>query len=72
MARSTVLRGTVVEFDEQVGLGRVRAEDGGDYPFHCTAVADGSRSVPVGAPVAFTLVPGKIGGWEADALVVTG
>jgi cold shock CspA family protein len=59
----------VSEFDEAVGLGCVRDRDGREYPFHCTAVADGSRTVPVGAEVAFVVVPGRIGGWEADALV---
>jgi cold shock CspA family protein len=69
MARRPTRIGTVVDFDEAVGLGRVRDRDGREHPFHCTAVADGSRTVPVGAEVTFVLVPGRIGGQEADALV---
>ena len=41
-------QGTVVEFDDPRGLGVVRADDGFDYPFHCTAIADGSRTITVG------------------------
>jgi len=60
--------GTVTEFDERRGLGTVQADDGRRYPFHCTAVADGSRTVPVGARVLFTVVPGHGGRYEAAAL----
>lgn len=58
--------GTVVEFDPAVGLGAVRAgRDGGLYPFHCTQIADGSRTVEVGAEVTFHVVAGRLGRWEA-------
>ena len=33
--------------------------------FHCTAIADGSRSIPVGVDVVFVVVPGRSGRWEA-------
>jgi cold shock CspA family protein len=59
------LRGEVIEFDEHAGLGRVRAEDGRVFAFHCTQLADGSRSVDVGAIVRFEVVPGHLGQWEA-------
>ncbi len=62
--------GTVEAFDAQVGLGTVRADDGRQLPFHCTAIADGSRTVPVGARVAFEIEPGRLGRWEAADLVV--
>jgi 'Cold-shock' DNA-binding domain len=64
---SGVLSGTVVEFDEAVGLGKVRAagSGSGDFPFHCTQIADGSRTVAVGAHVTFSVVPGHLGRWEA-------
>lgn len=67
-------RGRVAEFDEARGLGVIEAADvgdslsadGGRLPFHCTAVVDGSRTVPEGAQVRFVVVPGRMGRWEAD------
>ena len=56
----------MVEFDEAVGLGVVAAGEE-RYPFHCTQIADGTRTIPVGAQVTFTLIP-KLGRWEAAAL----
>lgn len=61
--------GVVESFDDSRGLGEVRADDGEVLPFHCTAVADGSRTVAVGLPVRFTVVPGRLGRWEATQLV---
>jgi cold shock CspA family protein len=61
--------GRVDAFDEQVGLGTVRSADGEVYPFHCTAIADGSRAIAVGATVAFVVQPGLAGRWEAGGLV---
>ncbi len=55
-------------FDEAVGLGTLRGDDGRAYPFHCTQIADGSRSVPEGARVVFDVVPGHLGRWEAAAV----
>jgi cold shock CspA family protein len=57
--------GTVVEFDEHKGYGTVEAEDGRRLFFHCTALADGTRSVDVGAEVTFEVRPGHLGKWEA-------
>ena len=62
------MRGTVVAFDGERGYGTVRAEDGGDYFFHCTVIADGTRSIPEGAAVTFEIVPGHLGRWEAAEL----
>ncbi|MFM8564462.1 MAG: cold shock domain-containing protein [Acidimicrobiia bacterium] len=59
--------GTVVEFDAHVGLGRVRADDGGEYVFHCAEIADGSRDIAVGARVSFRVVT-KFGRDEAFAV----
>jgi len=64
--------GVVAEFDEQVGLGTVQADDGRTFGFHCTAVADGSRTIPVGLRVAFTVVPGHLGTWEATDVTPVG
>jgi hypothetical protein len=62
--------GTVTAFDAARGLGEVTAATGERHPFHCTQIADGSRTVPVGQPVAFTLIPGLLGRWEAGALTL--
>lgn len=60
------LEGVVVAFDEARGLGEVEVEDGRRYSFHCTRIADGSRTIPVGAKVEFVIVPGLPGAWEAS------
>jgi cold shock CspA family protein len=60
--------GTVTEFDDDRGWGTVRAATGAEHVFHCTAVADGSRTIAVGATVRFVVRPGRLGCWEADGL----
>lgn len=60
--------GTVVEFDERRGLGTVVADDGTRYPFHCTAIAGGTRTIPVGVSVRFDVAAGPLGRWEATRL----
>ncbi len=69
-ARGPVERatGTVATFDDPRGIGTVADEDGHEYFFHCTAIADGTRTIEVGAPVAFEVVPGRLGQWEAADL----
>jgi cold shock CspA family protein len=62
------MKGTVAEFDDPRGLGTVVAEDGTAYPFHCTAITDGTRTIDVGAAVEFDVVAGRMGRWEATAL----
>lgn len=57
--------GIVDTFDEPRGLGTVRADTGEVLTFHCTSIADGSRTIPVGQPVRFTVVAGRLGRWEA-------
>lgn len=59
------MTGTVEEFDEQRGLGTVRADDGRRLAFHCTSITDGSRATAAGTPVVFTVVAGHHGRWEA-------
>jgi len=61
------VQGTVVEFDEPRGLGTIES-DGTRYPFHCTAILDGTRSVPVGTEVSFEVRPAGMGRWEATAI----
>ena len=62
------MTGTVVEFDEARGIGVVRADDDVQHFFHCTAIADGTRTIAIGALVAFEVVPGRRGQWEATRL----
>ncbi len=52
-------------FDEAAGLGEITGADGTTYPFHCTQIADGSRSIAPGTAVRFEVVPGGRGRWEA-------
>ena len=66
-ASSPSLRGAVIAFDRQVGLGEVRAADGTVYPFHCIEIADGTRDIEVGAAVEFGLLC-KLGRYEAAGL----
>jgi CspA family cold shock protein len=62
------MRGTVADFDDTAGLGTVAGDDGRRYPFHCTQLADGTRTVPEGQPVRFEVAPGHLGRWEAVAI----
>jgi cold shock CspA family protein len=62
------MRGVVATFDDARGLGEVAAEDGATYPFHCTAIADGTRTIAEGAAVRFEVVAGRMGRWEAARL----
>lgn len=62
------LTGTVAAFDPERGWGEVRGDDGTVRPFHCTAVADGSRSIEVGTAVRFDVAAGRMGRWEASSI----
>lgn len=66
-----VLRGKVLSFDADAGLGEVRADGGRSYPFHCTEIADGSRNIVPGTAVSFVVAPGHLGTWEARSIVVS-
>ncbi len=61
--------GLVSRYDDTAGMGEVIDHDGCAWWFHCTAVADGSRSIAGGTEVAFRLVPGWRGRLEAVDLV---
>jgi cold shock CspA family protein len=60
-----MISGEVSRFDSGTGLGVARAEDGCEYPFHCTELTDGSRHAEPGAPVRFDVAAGHLGRWEA-------
>lgn len=57
--------GSVTSFDDHRGLGVITGDDGTGYPFHCTGIADGSRTITEGVPVRFDVVAGRLGQWEA-------
>ena len=64
----TPLAGRVASFDDATGWGVVAADGGIEYPFHCTAIADGTRAIEVEAAVTFQLIPGHRGQWEAAGI----
>ena len=63
-----VAHGRVVHYDDHRGLGEVEDRDGRRVPFHCTAIADGTRTIAVGAEVVFRVVTGPVGTEEAAEL----
>ena len=62
------LSGVVEEFDDPRGLGTIAGDDGWRYPFHCTAIADGTRRIAVGTRVVFATAAGHLGRLEARAV----
>jgi cold shock CspA family protein len=62
------VEGVVTQFDDPRGLGEVTAHDGTVYPFHCTAIVDGTRTIAEGAEVRFEVVAGRSGRWEATGV----
>ena len=62
------MQGVVAAFDEHKGYGTVRADDGAELFFHCTRIADGTRTIAEGAVVTFTVVPGHRGRYEAAGI----
>ena len=61
-------QGTVERFDDDAGLGELSTPEGERYPFHCTAITDGSRTIEVGRTVAFVIGAGGPGRWEARSV----
>jgi len=59
------MEGVVAAFDDFKGYGTVRAADGAEHFFHCTQIADGTRTIAVGTSVTFEVRPGHRGQWEA-------
>ena len=63
------VHGRVDSFDDPEGYGTVTSTDpDGTWFFHCTAIADGTRFIEVGAAVTFEVVPGRLGRFEATDL----
>ena len=68
VAPRATTRGRVVAFDDHRGLGEVEDHDRRRVRFHCTAIADGTRTIAVGTDVAFRVVTGPLGTLEAAEL----
>ena len=60
--------GRVLSFDDHRGRGVVVADVGGELAFHCTEIADGTRTIAVGRAVRFSVRPGHAGAWEAASI----
>ena len=56
--------GVIAAFDDPKGFGIVGSGDD-QYFFHCTQIADGTRTIGVGTEVTFEVVAGHLGQWEA-------
>ena len=55
-------RGTVSSFDAHIGAGEVADRATAQtWFFHCTMIADGSRSIAEGTDVEFEVAPGPNG-----------
>ncbi len=61
--------GVILAFDANRGLGVVRDGGGAEVPFHCTAIADGSRQIEPGTAVVFLVASGTLGQIEARGIV---
>ena len=62
--------GAVASFDDARGTGVVRdTGTGEEIPFHCTVIADGTRTIAAGAAVVFTVVAGQVGAREAGEVL---
>ncbi len=64
-----IREGRVDTFDDPAGFGEVADGAGRRWWFHCTAIADGTRTIAEGTAVCFGVVPGRLGRWEAANLV---
>jgi cold shock CspA family protein len=64
--------GAVTAFDPTRGWGMVTDERGDAFEFHATAIADGSRTIALGAQVSFLVEPGHRGRYEARSLTADG
>jgi cold shock CspA family protein len=60
------MTGVVVSYDEPVGIGVVRDNESNvEYPFHCTQITDGTRTINAGESVTFTVNQARPKGPEA-------
>ncbi len=62
--------GVVKTFDDR-GHGTILDDGGAEWFFHCTSISGGGREINVGERVAFELVPGRQGSYEATSVTRT-
>ncbi|MET0421911.1 MAG: hypothetical protein ABW073_09410 [Acidimicrobiia bacterium] len=62
------LHARVSAFDEHRGIGEVTTATGELLRFHCTAIADGTRTIAVDTDVDLAIVNGPLGTYEAAHL----
>jgi cold shock CspA family protein len=62
--------GVVTSFDDHRGDGEIRSDQGESFYLHCVEIADGSRTIAVGARVSFVPRPGLLGEEEATMVHV--
>jgi hypothetical protein len=60
-----MILGIIEDFDEQRGDGRLRDGEGHEYYFHCVTIADGTRTIPLGARAHARRAVGHLGHDEA-------
>ncbi len=60
--------GVVLRFDNASGDGTVAALTGEEWPFHCTQIMGGARNIRAETAIAFDVVAGLPGRWEATRL----
>jgi len=65
-----IYSGRIAAFDDFAGRGEIEASGGLRFPFHCTAIADGSRTIDPDTAVKFRLVPGPLGALEATRITI--
>jgi cold shock CspA family protein len=63
-----VTTGVVTAFDDAAGLGTITSDGGATYAFHCTAIADGTRTIAVDTAVEFEVRPARGGTYEAGEI----
>jgi len=68
MTTDTTHTGTVEAYDPARGWGTIVGDDGERLGFHCTQIADGSRTVPVSAKVRYRRIPTHLGTYEAASV----
>lgn len=64
--------GTVEEYDQARGWGTIVGDDGEVLGFHCTQIADGTRTIRVGARVRYARRAAHLGRYEAGAVSPVG
>jgi cold shock CspA family protein len=60
-----VFDGRIETFDERRGDGRLLADNGEGFYFHCVNIADGTRTIQAGERVTAERVVGHLGHDEA-------